>query len=170
MIAHNDGQPTRRGKSSVIDLIITPATLICTVTSCDTPTHEVVRSDHIAILTELAIDTTNDFDGTRRFRNFKKANRHAWKEMTDTKLSVWFEDPPKDLETVFNSFDHIISTCFKELFPVKTVRTNTRPKAPYWWNDVWNKKKSLNQFRGVSSGTLPKIKQPSNRQKIGLQQ
>ena len=35
MIVHNDGQPTRRGKSSVIDLVITSGTLSSTVASCD---------------------------------------------------------------------------------------------------------------------------------------
>ena len=148
MIVHNDGQPTRRGKSSVIDLVITSATLSSTVASCDTLTHEVVRSNHVAILTELAINKTSDCDGTRKFRSFKQADWHAWKEVTDTNFSTWLENPPNDLETAFTSFDQIIRNCFEEMFPIKTFKINSRPKAPYWWNDdVRDKKKSLNHFQ-----------------------
>ena len=76
MIVHNDGQPTMCGKSSVIDLIITSATLSSTVASCDTLTYEIVRSDHIAILTDLAIDKKNDVYGTRSSK--AKAIHFSW--------------------------------------------------------------------------------------------
>ena len=165
LIVHNDGQPTRRGKSSIIDLIISSSTLSNVVASCDTLSHEVVRSDHIAILTELSIDKKTDSDGTRNIRSFKKADWHAWKEMTDTKFSTWLNNPPKDLETAFSTFDQITNSCFEELFPIKTIKLSKRPKAPYWWNeDVRDKKKSLNHFQR----RFKKRNTPQN--KIALQQ
>ena len=77
MIVHNIGQPSRRGKSKVIDLVITSATHSSTVASCDTLAHEMIRSDHVAILTELTINKTSDCDGIRRFRGFKKVSKGA---------------------------------------------------------------------------------------------
>ena len=58
MIVHNDGQTTRRAKSSVIDRVIRSATLSSTVASCDTLTHEVIRSDH-GIIFNIHIKMTN---------------------------------------------------------------------------------------------------------------
>ena len=53
LLVHNDGQLTRRGGPSVIDLTITSTALENLVTSCSTLTHESVRSDHISILTDI---------------------------------------------------------------------------------------------------------------------
>ena len=55
MICLNDGQPTRRNSTSVIDLVLTSAQFQKCITSCDTLTHDTIKSDHISILTVLDV-------------------------------------------------------------------------------------------------------------------
>lgn len=47
-ICVNDGAPTRRNASSVIDLFIVKPQINRIIRSCTTLTHECVRSDHIS--------------------------------------------------------------------------------------------------------------------------
>ena len=52
-ICVNDGAPTRRNVTSVIDLFLIKSQFHRNVSCCVTLTHECVRSDHIPILLEL---------------------------------------------------------------------------------------------------------------------
>ena len=71
MVTHNDGQATRQNSNSIIDLIITDAGLSTYVKSCDTLSHENVRSDHIAIISDIAIDNVKQQNASRTFRPLK---------------------------------------------------------------------------------------------------
>ena len=67
MITYNDGQVARRNGNSVIDLIITDAGL----SRCDTLSHDNVRSDHIAITSDIAKDNVKQQEASRTFRPHK---------------------------------------------------------------------------------------------------
>ena len=54
----NDGQPTRRNSSSVIDLVLCSVGLVQYSRECSTLSHEKVRSDHIAIFFEATFYLT----------------------------------------------------------------------------------------------------------------
>lgn len=53
-ICVNDCQPTRRNSDSVIDLVLTSSEFQKHLTSCNTLTHESIRSDHISVLTDIS--------------------------------------------------------------------------------------------------------------------
>ena len=57
MICVNDGQPTRRNTDSVIDLFLMNSEFQQFLTSCDTLTHENIRSDHISVLMNMKVST-----------------------------------------------------------------------------------------------------------------
>ena len=56
LMTNNDGQPTRRRSESVIALTSTSFRLSSFVLSCETLAHENIRSDHIAVHSNIAID------------------------------------------------------------------------------------------------------------------
>lgn len=55
LICVNDGQPTRRKSDSVIDIVLISPNLAHMMESCDTLTHEQVKSDHIAVLLNIDV-------------------------------------------------------------------------------------------------------------------
>ena len=83
LIIHNDGQPTRRGGQSVIDLIITSADIAPLVKDLSTLTHESVRSDHIAILSEIYVDVLDYSAQTKEMRLLKRVNWQEWTERAE---------------------------------------------------------------------------------------
>ena len=83
LLVHNDEQPTRKGGQSVIDIIMTSATFWSSVISCDTLTHEAVRSDHIVILVDLGTDTKDKTDATKSYRPLKGPKWYEWRERTE---------------------------------------------------------------------------------------
>lgn len=89
MMIINDGQPTRRGGQRVIDLIITSTEIGNLVTSCSTLTHETVRSDHIAILSNINIDVQEATTETKEVRQLKKTDWHRWRERTEQDFEDW---------------------------------------------------------------------------------
>ena len=68
LICLNDGQPTKRSSSSVIDLVLSSAGLVQYSKECSTLSHEKIRSDHIAVIYEATFDRT---DSSPEFRTVR---------------------------------------------------------------------------------------------------
>ena len=132
LIIHNDGQPTRRGGQSVIDLVITSADIAILVKDCSTLTHESVRSDHIAILSDMDIDVQDSTTQTKEVRQFKKVNWHEWRERTEADFGRWMLQSFSCFEEAYANFSNILTSAFNDVIPVKTVKIRNRQKHPCW--------------------------------------
>ena len=145
---HNDGQPTRRGGHSVIDLIITSVDIGNLVTSCSTLTHETVRSDHKAILSDIEIDTQETYTETKEMRQLKKTDWHKWRERTEQDFEGWPGSNVTRFDDAYTDFTTILTEAYNEVVPTKEVKFSNRRLHPCWWNDnVRSAKKSLNHHQ-----------------------
>ena len=148
LIIHNDGQPTRRGGQSVIDLIITSAGIGTLVKDCSTLTHESVRSDHIAILSDFDIDVQESMAQTKEVRQLRKVNWNDWRERTETDFSRWMLQDFECFDEAYEDFSNTLTSAYNDVIPVKTIKIRNRQKRPCWWNEhVKSAKKSLNHFQ-----------------------
>ena len=59
LLVQNDGQFTRRGLKSVIELILKSADLVHKADKCVNLTHEHIISEHVAVLFDAKVDKSN---------------------------------------------------------------------------------------------------------------
>ena len=148
LLIHNDGQPTRRGTQSVIDLIITSTDMENLISSCSTLTHETVRSDHIPIITDINVDIQKSDIQRREIRSLKKADWHNWRERTEADFDIWLLQDFTNFEEAYDHFANTLSSAFDDMIPVQTVKASGKRSKPCWWDEkVKEAKKSLNHFQ-----------------------
>ena len=80
MVCVNDGQPTRKNSSSVIDSILMNASFKKSLESCDTLTHENIKLDHIGILLQLDVCSKDNKDTVKNIFQLNKVNWDNWKQ------------------------------------------------------------------------------------------
>ena len=107
-----------------------------------------MRSDHIAILSDIDIDVQDSKTQTKEVRQFKKVNWHEWRERTETDFGKWMLQNFSCFEEAYADFSNILTSAFNDVIPVKTVKIRNRQKHACWWNEeVRSAKKSLNHFQ-----------------------
>jgi len=129
----------------VIDLIITSSKLTTYVQTCDTLTHETVRSDHIAVYSDIALDERREEKTTKTFRCRKKVNWNDWRSETEELCREWSLRQHNDLEESYESFSNILEETRDKYMPEKTFKQKKKSTKPCWWNEnVSISKKHLN--------------------------
>ena len=132
----------------MIDLIITSATFGSSVISCDTLTHEAVRSDHIAVLVDLDFDTKDKSGLTKSYRPLKGSKWYVWRERTEADFETWTKRTFSNFKEAYEDFNKTLTKAFEDTIPLKTTKDRDRKQQPCWWDGQVNTaKKSLNHFQ-----------------------
>ena len=135
LVCMNDGQPTRRTSSSVIDLVICSAGLVQYSGECSTLSHEKIRSDHIAIFFEADFDLTESGPSIRVVRPIKKADWRKWKEATESQFEDFKTQSSGNLEEDYARFCELLQDTMDTVIPQKTVKIRQHAARPCWWNE-----------------------------------
>ena len=147
LLCVNDGQPTRRNTTSVIDLVLVTPNIKDKLKECTTLSHENIRSDHVCLLTELDVcQTDNANRPKRKIWQLNKVDWNTWRDEADTSMGIWLQTCPSsnDVEVIYQSFKEVIDKTMRDVISQREMkeRKNTRPP---WWNaDVNSAKKNLN--------------------------
>ena len=131
----NDGQPTRRNSSSVIDLVLCSAGLVQYSRECSTVSHEKVRSDHIAIFFEADFDLTESSSSIKVVRPIKKADWGKWQETTENQFEDFEAHSSGNLEEDYARFCELMQVTMDRVIPQKTMKIRQHATRPCWWNE-----------------------------------
>lgn len=147
MLCVNDGQPTRRNTSSVIDLVLITPEMNKVVQECTTLAYESIRSDHICVLVEL--DTCKKHNNPRPKRKVWQLNKvdwNNWKQQSEKNMQKWLENNPvsDDVDTVYQSLKKTIDETMQEVINQKEVKERKSTKPPWWNSQVSQAKKYVN--------------------------
>ncbi|MEW8545066.1 MAG: reverse transcriptase domain-containing protein, partial [Candidatus Thiodiazotropha sp.] len=142
LVCNNDGQPTRRESTSVIDLVLSSAEFAKYSLSSTTLTHEKIRSDHIAVLLEADFDVKSVEPSIRMIRPVKKADWGEWKEVTENKFENFVQSASGILEEDYPQFCELLNQSMDEVIPLKSVNLRKLNQHPCWWNSAVSKAKS----------------------------
>ena len=96
MICVNDCLPTRRNSDSIIDLVLMSSEFQKHLTSCNTLTHESIRSDHISVLTDISICSDDTWGTPKKVWQLNKVDWNEWKNRTEHRFGEWIENRPTD--------------------------------------------------------------------------
>ena len=135
LVCMNDGQPTRRNSSSVIDLVLCSAGLVQYSGECSTLSHEKIRSDHIAIFFEADFDLTESGPSIRVVRPIKKADWGKWKEATESQFEDFKTQSSGNFEEDYARFCELLQDTMDTVIPQKTVKIRQHAARPCWWNE-----------------------------------
>ncbi|MEW8547197.1 MAG: endonuclease/exonuclease/phosphatase family protein, partial [Candidatus Thiodiazotropha sp.] len=146
----NDDQPTRRYSDSIIDLFIVSPSVLTKCASCETLTHEYVRSDHISV--KLALDCFGKVETVVREERYsiKNTDWSVWEEVTEEKFKTFNQsvDGDESMNVLYNNFITLFNDCIEEAVPKRQVKINGMRKRPLWYNDNVKKARAeLNQAR-----------------------
>ncbi|CAG2202636.1 unnamed protein product [Mytilus edulis] len=147
MICINDGQPTRRNSDSVIDLMLMNSNFQHNMISCDTLSHETIRSDHISILTNLRVCSEDNWGTPKKIWQLNKVDWEEWKRVTEERFGEWLENRPANnnsVDHIYQSFADIINATQKEMIPYKEIKPRKHQKPCWWSSSVTSAKKHLN--------------------------
>ncbi|MEW8548508.1 MAG: reverse transcriptase domain-containing protein, partial [Candidatus Thiodiazotropha sp.] len=148
LIIHNDGQQTRRNNNTVIDLILTSASLSHLVSSCCTLTHEKVRSDHIPIYLDSSFDSKDVVSHTKSIKQIKKVDWTKWKSVNEDKFQGWLKNKTGEFDKDMESFYNVLNSSVQELIPEREVKVSKLKPRPCWWNEnVKLANKNLNHWQ-----------------------
>ena len=147
-ICVNDGAPTRRNASSVIDLFLVKPQVYRKIKCCTTLTHECVRSDHIPVMLDIEDEIIEESVEEERYL-VNKTNWVKWKEMTEEKFSERNDNHGHDdLETMYNSFIEVLVGCIEDCVPKKMLKLSDKKSNPHWMNEeVKAKRTELNRSK-----------------------
>ena len=67
-----------------------------------------MRSDHIAIYSDIAIDKGNAVEPPRSYRARKKVEWSTWKAETESGFEEWLKGKHEEVEESYDSFHHIL--------------------------------------------------------------
>lgn len=87
-ICVNECVNTRSNSESVIDLFIIKPHLNRNILKCVTLTHETVRSDHIAVLMDMADGTSENSEAVERHQIYK-TDWIKWDSISSEKFNQW---------------------------------------------------------------------------------
>ena len=135
LICMNDGQPTRRNSSSVIDLVLCSAELVQYSRECSILSHEKVRSDHIAIFFEADFDLTESSPSIKVVRPIKKRDWRKWQETTEIQFEDFEAQSSGNLEEDYARFCELMQGTMDTVIPQKTVKIRQHATRPCWWNE-----------------------------------
>ena len=135
LVCMDDGQPTRRTSSSVIDLVLCSAGLVQYSGECSTLSHEKIGSDHIAIFFEADFDLTESGPSIRVVRPIKKADWGKWKEATESQFEDFKTQSSGNLEEDYARFCELLQDTMDTVIPQKTVKIRQHAARPCWWNE-----------------------------------
>ena len=145
LVCLNDGQPTRRNSTSVIDLVLCSTGIVQYSRECSTLSHEKVRSDHIAVFLEADFDLAESGQSISVVRPIKKADWGKWTETTEEKFEDFGVNSSGNLEEDYAKFRELMQEAMDTVIPQKTVKIKKSAARPYWWNeDVKEAKTELN--------------------------
>jgi len=104
---------------ALLVLIITSTRLSTYVKSCDTLTHEVVRSDHIAVLSDIEVDVCPQQHEPKTFRPLKKVNWNSWREETEDQFKEWLtlKHTEVEVEETYKTFYNILEAAREKVIP-----------------------------------------------------
>ena len=135
LICVNDGQPTKRNSSSVIDLVLCSAELVQYSRECSTLSHEKVRSDHIAAFFEADFDLTETSPSIKVVRPIKKADWGKWQETTEIQCEDFEAQSSGNLEEDYARFCELMQDTMDTVIPQKTVKFRQHNTRQCWWNE-----------------------------------
>ena len=150
-ICVNDGAPTRRNVTSVIDLFLIKPQFHRNVSFCVTLTHECVRSDHIPIMLELDDGIERMSEEEERYI-LKKTDWVKWKEVTQSSFQKWNREnhEHENMQELYNSFLEVWEDCMLECVPKRVIKLDNRKRTPHWMDeDVKAMKTELNRVKKV---------------------
>ena len=128
-ICVNDCVNTRRNSESVIDLFIIKPHLNRNIMKCATLTHETVRSDHIAVLMDMA-DGTSDYSEAVERHQIYKTDWMKWDSVSSEKFTKWIEDSEtsgnSDIEELCDSFTSVFKECTDDCVPKRKVNSDKK--------------------------------------------
>ena len=125
LICVNDCQPTRRNSNSVIDLVLMSSKFQKDLISCNTLTHESIRSDHISVLTDISIRSDDTWGTPTKVWQLNKVDWNEWKNRTEHRFGEWIENRPTDdhtIDEIYQSFSDIIAKTQEELVPLRNKK------------------------------------------------
>ena len=151
-VCTNDGKPTRRNTTSVIDLFITNPELVPKVSLCETLTYESVQSDHIGVLLALCENSESIEDSLIEKYLLMKTDWKLWEECTNEAFRKWNslceQTDWESVEDMYASFKTVFDECRDKSVPKRSVKSVNRRKKPPWWNERMNEvKKCLNKAK-----------------------
>jgi exonuclease III len=146
LVCVNDGVPTMRKGSSVIDLFIVNPALVPRISTCVTLTQELIRSDHIGVELELDKTVNSNQDSVERFI-VSKPDWDNWTKTTETLFGEWNrENKDKEwnsVEEMYDSFSQVFIQCRDSCVPKKVVPAKRRRTTPSWMSDTVNEARHL---------------------------
>lgn len=136
IVCMNDGQPTRRASDSVIDLYLVSPKLVQHVESCQTLSHENVRSDHIGVSLELFKLPEKDPVSVERWV-ISKTDWNIWNKCTEKGFKEWnkMTESFESMDEMAESFMEVYIKCLTEAVPKRETKVMNRRKKPPWWSE-----------------------------------
>jgi len=148
LICVNDGQATRRESKSIIDLFLVSRNIYNNVRTCETLSHEKVKSDHIAVLLDVTFGKSQTEMNLENEEGWciRKCNWGKWMEETEETFKHLIIDSKDSIEENYEKVENAMQHCMNICIPrVKRGKRSFHHHPPWWDEKVKEVKHNLNK-------------------------